>query len=232
MPTCHRLLLLSLFAPLTAHAAPPADDAGSVRIYRCVSTGGAVALQDSPCQSGHVQQISERQRPRDPPPTAAPASAATPDKTPPPVPVQTRTLVVAAPEPLYACLTPDGERYTADNGDGNPRWVSAVVPVWTALPGPRPRGAPAGRPPPPPGPPPVGPGRPPITTGAWTGVATGQWVRDTCQRLTQQEACGHLSSQRWDLINRYNSALQGERQQLVLDQRRLEERLERMQCRW
>lgn len=226
-------LLLAATLPATAQVAAPADEAGLVRLYRCVGTGGSVALQDTPCQAGHVQQVIERQRPRDPPPvpvTTGPAPVAPASE---PV-VVTRTVTVTAPEPLYDCITPEGERYQADNGDGNPRWVSAVVPVWVpAPPGghrPPPARPPSGTPRPPPSSPPGSPAAPP--GGLWTGVPAGQWVRDSCQRLTRQEACERLSAQRWELVGRYNSALQGERAELVSDQRRLEERLERMQCRW
>ncbi|PPT53531.1 hypothetical protein XarbCFBP8150_21590, partial [Xanthomonas arboricola] len=39
----------------------------NVRIYRCVSSTGTVALQDAPCSSGR-QQVLDLQRPQDPPP--------------------------------------------------------------------------------------------------------------------------------------------------------------------
>ena len=55
---------LCLLLPWTA---PAAED---VRVYRCVASNGAVALQDKPCSSGR-QEVRDLQRPRDPAPGGA-----------------------------------------------------------------------------------------------------------------------------------------------------------------
>ncbi|MEG0186975.1 MAG: DUF4124 domain-containing protein, partial [Stenotrophomonas sp.] len=67
-------LLLALLLPLPVLAA---DD---VRVYRCVGSNGAVALQDTPCTAGR-QEVRDLQRPRDPPPRVA-------STTTPPAPEQ------------------------------------------------------------------------------------------------------------------------------------------------
>lgn len=228
--------LLALASPPAA-APPPAAAAnpGQVRIYRCVSSRGAVALQDHPCRQGQ-QQILERQRPQDPPPATRPPRL--PDAVPapaaaaPPPTAPTRVIVVNS-QPLFECITPEGERYTADDGQGNPRWVPGpLVPVFIGS------GSGHGRPQRPHRPPsaPDAPQRPLHAHPGGHGVATavvaagGQWVRDSCQQLTRQEACQALGEQRWELIGRYNSALSSEREQLVRQQRRVEERMARQPC--
>ncbi len=65
---------LCLLLPWTASAAGAED----VRVYRCVASNGAVALQDTPCNSGR-QQVRDLQRPRDPAPRVVRS-----DATPPP----------------------------------------------------------------------------------------------------------------------------------------------------
>ena len=64
-------------------------------------------------------------QPKDAPPrptAQAPALPAPPSPATPPT-----LVVVRAPQPMYECTTPDGERYTSANPEGNPRWV----PLWT-----------------------------------------------------------------------------------------------------
>ena len=51
-------------------------------------------------------------------------------------------------------------------------------------------------------------------------------VRDSCHALPPQEVCARLRDRRWELIRRYNSALQSERQQLMREQRGIDARLE------
>lgn len=112
------LAATGLAVPATAHA--------DVTVYRCTAAGGAVTLQDTPCADGARQEVRTLQRPQDPPPRAADPAVSVPapvvDATPPPQVVR-----VHAPQPMYECITPDGERYTSDRGDGNPRFV----PFWT-----------------------------------------------------------------------------------------------------
>lgn len=223
-----RLLLPGSLALLAA-AVPAAEPVptGSVRIYRCVASNGAVALQDAPCGDGHRQQVLDMQRPQDPPPGPGPA----PSMPAPAMPAEReiRIVTVQPPQPLYECIAPDGGRYTSDDGVGNPRWVplwvdghyppvtmggsvsgsvtlgSGTVAIQSGRPGhdhPRPhRGGPA--------------------------VATGTWVRDACHPLPQPEVCARLRDHRWELVRRYNSALQSERQALTREQRGIEARLER-----
>lgn len=234
MPLLTPALLASLLA-LTgpAQAAPGNDAAANVRIYRCVGSNGQIALQDVPCRQGQ-QQVLELARPKDPP-RATTATVPAPPSAPPVAPPAPPRVVVVREEPLFECTTPDGERYTADDGEGNPRWVPGplvAVHLGTAMghPGPSTR-PPSHRPAPP-----VDSGgrhhRPPAH-GPHASVlvpAGGQWVRDSCQRLTRQEACRVLDQQRWELIGRYNSALSSEREELVRQQRRVEERMERQPC--
>ena len=225
-----RLLLLGslVLPPATALAAePPA--ANNVRVYRCVAGNGAVALQSTPCDDKHRQQVLDMQRPQDPPSRPAPASPA-PPSTSAPAEREIRIVTVQPPQPLYECLSPDGERYTSDDGVGNPRWV----PLWVGghYPPARVDGSLSGSAT-------VDSGRISIHGGRAPGhghprpypggpaVATGTWVRDACHPLPQQEVCARLHDRRWELIRRYNSALQSERQDLTREQRGIEARLAR-----
>jgi len=228
MRACLLLLGPLTLLPTVASAAEP-PPAGSVRIYRCVAGNGAVALQDAPCDDTQRQQVLDMQRPQDPPPRPAPASPA-PVSTSAPAERGIRIVTVQPPQPLYECISPDGGRYTSDDGVGNPRWV----PLWVGgyYPPARVGGSLSGsatigsgrisihggRPP--------GHGHPrPYPGGA--AVATGTWVRDACHPLPQQEVCARLRDRRWELIRRYNSALQSERQDLTREQRGIEARLTR-----
>ncbi|KLD72628.1 hypothetical protein Y886_42125, partial [Xanthomonas hyacinthi DSM 19077] len=38
-----------------------------------------------------------------------------------------RIVSVQPPQPMYECVTSEGQRYTSDDNEGNPRWV----PLWT-----------------------------------------------------------------------------------------------------
>ncbi|WP_228076651.1 DUF4124 domain-containing protein [Novilysobacter ciconiae] len=113
----------ALPAPAAAHS-----DGDQVTIYRCTDAEGRLSLRDSPCRRGEQQETRGMQRPQDPP--APPPGAAS---APPPTvlvirePEPAPALVRIAPPPVYRCSTPDGEEYTSDSADGNPRWV----PLWT-----------------------------------------------------------------------------------------------------
>ncbi|WP_181360159.1 DUF4124 domain-containing protein [Stenotrophomonas panacihumi] len=220
------LLILLLTLGIAARAGA-ADTAPNVRIYRCVGSNGAIALQDAPCTKGQ-QQVIDMQRPQDPPPRQAstddvPAAAA------PSVlaPREVRIIQTPAPQPMYECVTEEGQRYTSDSPDGNPRWV----PTWTyAYAGGRPR-PPGPRPPnggPPPGPPDGGHRPPPgPRPGGAVIVPYGSvQIRDECHALPQREVCSRLSDRRWEIIRRYNSALQSEREQLTREQRGIDARME------
>ncbi len=205
------LLLLGslLLLPSLARAIDPPPSAG-VRIYRCVGANGAVSLQDAPCTAAHRQQVLDMVRPKDPPPRPL-------DPPPPPTQVierEVRVTRVQPPQPMYECVTAEGQRYTSDSAEGNPRWV----PAWTYGylpshgPGPRP---PGGHPHPD-----GGINRPGVIIPGGSVM-----IRDSCHALPPQEVCARLRDSRWDLVRRYNSALQSERQQLVREQRGIEARL-------
>lgn len=226
-----RLPLLPLLACLLAPL--PAEAQAQVTIYRCVDAAGRLSLRDSPCRKGEKQEVRSMQRPADPPPRAvstAPRTSRTPvvDATP----VTPRVVYVTPPRPTYECTTPDGDRYTSESAEGNPRWV----PLWTlgypAVVVPGPRGGYGGR---------AeyrdggtrltveggrrwrGPGYGAGAAGAY-GLA-GTWVRDACHLLPPAEACARLQDRRDTLDRRYNSALQGERDAIVREQRGIDARL-------
>jgi len=52
-------------------------------------------------------------------------------------------------------------------------------------------------------------------------------IRDTCNVLPPKEVCARLTDRRWELIRRYNSALQSERRALETEQRGIDARLDR-----
>jgi hypothetical protein len=225
------LWALAVTSPASAGVDPAA--AANVRIYRCVGSNGQIALQDAPCQQGR-QQVLDMTRPKDPPARHPAVQVTPPAVTPAPASAPARVIVVHS-QPLFECTTPEGERYTADDGQGNPRWVEGpLVPVIIA--------APVHRPGPPPHRPPgsrpgyghgrghgPGAGHAPPLIGTYV-ASGGQWIRDTCQQLGRREACSVLGEQRWALIGRYNSALSSEREQLVREQRRVEQRMEQQPC--
>ncbi|MFC7521070.1 DUF4124 domain-containing protein [Xanthomonas populi] len=257
MRTVLTLLLLATALPASAASTTTTPDP-NVRIYRCVSSTGTVALQDAPCSSGR-QQVLELQRPQDPPPRperpAAPAAVAAP-----PPPRKVRIITVQPPQPMYECVTEEGRRYTSDSPEGNPRWV----PIWgtayvsgarqrgprqpgSRQPGPRPAEGIQGS---------VGDSRGSYGGGNYNvggypgssyngggynggGYVDGGYggtvivpygsvqIRDECHALPEQEVCGRLADLRWELIRRYNSALQSEREDLSRDQRGIDARLQR-----
>jgi hypothetical protein len=53
----------------------------------------------------------------------------------------------------------------------------------------------------------------------------GTWVRDTCHAIPAAEACARLQDRRDQLDRRYNSALQGDRDAIVREQRGIDARL-------
>ncbi|MGN5643899.1 DUF4124 domain-containing protein [Xanthomonas hortorum] len=251
MRTVLTLLLLATALPASAASTASKPDP-NVRIYRCVSSTGTVALQDAPCSSGR-QQVLDLQRPQDPPPlperaVVAPAAVATQP------PREVRIITVQPPQPMYECTTEDGNRYTSDSPEGNPRWVPPWGPAYVG------NGIA----------PPVNGGgiqRPPISVsprpavsvqggsgrggslrgsasfggggyqggyngggyGGGTGIVPygNVQIRDECHALPEQEVCGRLADRRWELIRRYNSALQSEREDLSREQRGIDARLQR-----
>lgn len=215
--------LACLLLPCAGNAAAQATPPATVTVYRCTDGAGKVSLQDAPCAKGQAQQAREMQRPVDAPATAAaPASPAPRAPAGPPAP---RTVYLAPPRPLYECVTPDGTRYTSDDGRGNPRWV----PLWTlGYPVPVQRGT-----------------RPPLAITGGTveiddgGVTlrrpgigprwmagAGTWIRDTCQLLPQAEACDVLRDERDEIRRRFFNAMPSERDVLRVRERGVNARLD------
>ncbi|WP_133478432.1 DUF4124 domain-containing protein [Cognatilysobacter segetis] len=224
--------LLGLLGLLGLLALPsPAASAGPpVTIYRCTDARGHLTLRDSPCRPGERQDVRTMLRPTDPPPSRAVATRAR-DRGPAVLP-PTHVVYRTAPRPVYECVTPDGERYTSGSPEGNPRWV----PLWTL------------------GHPVVGVAPPAVEGGygarvehrdggtrirvdagrrwrypGYGGVpvatAGGTWVRDACEPLPASEACALLRDRRDALDRRWFSALQGDRDAIEREQRRIDAQL-------
>lgn len=217
------LLLLSLLpASVPASAAGPETEPAAVVIYRCTdSRGHLAALRDSPCLAGERQEVLQMQRPQDPPPRpAAPAPA----QAPAPLPErEVRVVTVQPPQPMYECTTPEGERYTSDDGEGHPRWV----PFWTLGYG-HPMGRPSWSHPPHAGTGPAGP-RPhphiPPHAGQTVIPAGGAWIRDTCVRLSQSDVCARLSDRRYEILRLYHAAMPSQRHALDREQDQIDARM-------
>lgn len=215
--------LLSLVLALLAVGSTPAAE---VTIYRCTDAKGQLSLRDTPCRPGEKQEARNMVRPTDPPPRDTPAPAPV---TQPTHPAATRYVVITPPQPLYECITPDGERYTSDTGEGRARWE----PLWTygypAFPY---RGGGGGYSAD------IGvrsgnvtgsvhlgdrfPQHPPVLVPA---VPTGQWVHDECHRLPQDEVCDRLRDERYELNRRWNIAQPSERAQIDRETRGIDARL-------
>ncbi|WP_454832482.1 DUF4124 domain-containing protein [Pseudoxanthomonas wuyuanensis] len=223
----------ALAAALTSTGLAPAA-AQPLTIYRCVGVNGELTLRDSPCEKGETQQAREMQRPRDPAPAPEPPPVPQPLAEQKPAAVAPQLIYLTPPQPMYECIAPDGERYTSDSGEGNPRWV----PYWTIGYPAWPRGggasvsgslsigngnlsfdsgSPVPLPPRPPHPHPPGHGL--------AVPAGGTWIRDSCHRLPQQEICARLSDRRYEILRRYGSAMPSERRELDLEQRGIDARI-------
>ncbi len=214
-------LSLALLTCLVLAAAPMRAPAQELTIYRCLGANNKLTLRDSPCAPGETQQVRAMQRPKDPTAVSAPAPQTTAKATAPP-PREVTVIYRTPPRPLYECVTADGARYTSDNGEGNPRWV----PLWTlGYPGWRHHhgGGHASTNPYPPTPHADLDAHAPRPIGIVP--LGGTWVRDECHALPQQEVCARLSDRRYEILRRYNSAMQSERRQLDLEQRGIDARL-------
>ena len=232
-----RLPALLLAACAGSAVAPCAAD--EVTVYRCIDAKGQVTLGDVPCSKGSQEQVRAMQRPKDGTPlaVAAPVPDAPAQAAPPQV------VVMRAPQPMYECVTHDGQRYTSETGDGNPRWV----PLWTQgyrwygnRPGGNlPRGTVTPAPPlragistafpdvpmvtpAPPARPPHG--RPPVP---WqTASGGGSWIRDSCVALPPREACSLLRDRRDAIRTRFFNAQEKERDALRIEERGINNRLD------
>lgn len=131
IPACPVLVALALIPAGAGSAGAQSGDPAAVTIYHCTDARGQPVIRDSPCAANQAQRrVTTMQRPVDPPapPPAPRAPAAPAEPAPPPVAAAaTRTVIAHAPAPMYECTTPDGDTYTSDDGQGNPRWV----PLWT-----------------------------------------------------------------------------------------------------
>ena len=219
-PHCSFLapLLAAVLLVLTALPVYAQD----VMIYRCISADGKLTLRDSPCAKGETQQVRSMVRPKDAAAGIVRAKPAAPSAPAAPV-REVRVVYRLPPRPMYECVTADGEAYTSDNGEGNPRWVPAWTlgyPVWSHRSG---VGGGHGNRPPRERP---GEGYPRPPPSGVILPAGGTWVRDECHALPQQEVCSRLSDRRYEIIRRYNSALQSERRQLELEQRGIDARID------
>lgn len=213
------LLAACLLLPFAGGAHAQTKPADTVTVYRCTGAGGKVSLQDAPCAKGQAQQAREMLRPVDAPAPPAAASTLRSAAREPAPQLEPRTVYLAPPRPLYECVTPEGKRYTSDDGRGNPRWV----PLWTlGYPVVRPRsilGDNIGHP--------DKIMHPPPHAVIWP-VATGggTWVRDDCAMLPPREACARLRDRRSELRTRFFNAQEKERNQLREEERALNARLD------
>ena len=239
--------LLPLLLLLAAAAPAPAQD--DVTIYRCTDADGRLALQDFPCADDEQQQVRTMVRPQDPPPRPAPApSAASTPEVPEPRAVE--VIVRQPPRPMYECFTPDGERYTSDSGEGNPRQAPAwnwgggywagpapgvppgpsgsaqrrasgiASPGMSTSPGPSLTAPARSRSSAPPPPRPHPRHRP-----AWGYPGGGGWVRDECHPLPQSRVCELLTQRRSELGRRIFNAQPSQRAVLREEERDINARL-------
>lgn len=245
MTPMRKCLLLPLL--LLAAAATPAPAQDTTTIYWCTDAQGLRTLQDFPCaqdqrqQARTVPRLRERAAP-EPDDDVAPEPAATAGLEPPVVEIVVRT----PPRPMYECITPEGERYLSDDGQGNPR----PAPVWFwdsgywsgPAPGvpPGPRGAdrqaagiaspgmstspgpslttPRRDQPPPPS--------RPRHRGHYPVPGGGGWIRDECHPLPQARVCGLLSDRRTEIRRRMFNAQPSERAVLREEERGITARLD------
>lgn len=216
-----RLLALPLL--LLIAASPRAEAADPVTVYRCTDGAGNVSLRDTPCPKGQREQSKDMQRPVDPKPI--PVVRVAPAPVQPTMIAGTRVVYVEAPRALYQCTTPDGDRYTSENADGNPRWV----PLWTVgYPAIWPRnplgdrvGAPR------PQPPSDGPGPPDYPPMVGLTHAPGTWVRDHCVQLPEAQACEQLRERQRELRKEWFNAMPTRRAEVAEEERVLGERVAR-----
>lgn len=217
------LLVLALTMAMPG-AAPMAQTADPVTIYRCTDAKGRLSLRDSPCNKGERQESRSMLRPKDAPPRPLPPPSAPPSVATAPPP---QIIIVNTPRPLYECATPDNTRYLSDTPEGRARWV----PLW-------PNGYPI------PSQTVYAPGRlnvrvdnghvsggydsggSRIRLPTYAELGGGTWVRDPCHALPQAEVCERLHDQRDTLRRRYTIAQPSERAVLGREERSIDDRLQ------
>lgn len=201
----------AILALLFAGSIAPAIGADDVTIYRCTDRSGRLTFRDTPCGKDQAQQTRTMMRPKDAPLThVAPAARQRPPDAPPLT--SPEVVVMHPPRPLYECVPPEGEAYTSDSPEGNPRWV----PLWTLgypyvgglshrpIPSPHPL-----------------PGR--FGFGVY---GAGMWIRDDCHALPQAEVCARLVDRRDVIRKRFFNAMPSERDTLRLEERGINARLD------
>ncbi|HEX2082276.1 MAG TPA: DUF4124 domain-containing protein, partial [Xanthomonadaceae bacterium] len=220
-------VLATLIALCCACWLAPAAAAEGVTLYRCTDARGKVALRDSPCPQGQKQTTRELVRIVDPPPARRlePVRVTTPASPPPQPPT---TIVINTPRPMYECVTPDGQRYSSESPEGNPRWV----PLWTLdYPVLAERRV-------------VAPGggslryRDGHVDAHWrsgtshrrvvptiAAYGAGTWIRDACRALPQQETCARLRDRRDEVRRAFFNGQPSERERLSLEERGINARL-------
>lgn len=234
------LLTFTVLSMAACGAASAATAPSKVTVYRCTGQAGRLTLRDSPCIAGEHQVARDMLRPTDPPRRAVAASTKIVrgvERLP-----RDRVVYVTPPRTSYDCATPDGEHYTSDSPEGNPRWV----PLWTL-------GYPATGYPLMPGPGiqeggyggrvdyrsgnsrvTLDAGRRYVSPGGGYGgyggapvvyAPAGSWIRDRCNPIPAAEACDQLRDRRDALDARYTSALQSEREAIVREERGIDARL-------
>ena len=213
-----------------AAAAPVARAADAVTIYRCTDAAGRLTLRDTPCRKDEKQQTRTMLRPKDAPVASRPAPRPLPVGARPAYAPESspRSGYLAPLQPMYECTTADGETYTSDNSEGNPRWV----PLWTL-------GYPIGavrRP----HPHPIDRAGLSITSGhvhidgqrtflhppIFYGGAGYTWVVDDCHELPPSETCARLFDRRDAIRTRFFNAMPSERDQLRIEERGINARLD------
>lgn len=222
------LLCIALVLPLAVCASDsPVDDRGTVTIYRCTDAQGRLSLRDSPCPAGNRQTARSMQRPQDAPtrPRATALSTAEPVAAVVPAP---QIFTLRSPRPLYECVTPEGERYSSDTPEGNPRRVPAWALGYLA----QQRGTV------------IEPGS--LEVGYGSGGGRGRyssgsvrddlvptpadyggetWVRDACHPLPQAEVCARLRERRDEIGRRSFNAQPSDRERLERERRGVVERM-------
>jgi hypothetical protein len=229
---------------ILAAAAPATRAADTVTIYRCTDAAGHLTVRDTPCPKNQKQQTRTMLRPKDAPAARRIAPASTPVRARPIyAPEQSQPSRYLAPlRPMYECTTADGERYTSDNAEGNPRWV----PLWTLgypfgyMPG-YPQRHPPGYPGPHPHPHPRAIDRAGLSITSGGVQIDGQrtvlhpplfygggytWVVDDCHELPRDDMCARLIDRRDAIRTRFFNAMPSERDQLRVEERGINARLD------